>query len=247
MLRNYLASALLLGTAAPALGQGDATALIAQITKTFAPSLPVSSVKLTGSVVWHSGTDEDTGPVTITANSDGSQTFTAQLAASGERSEAQTAIGEGMSCQWARSDGAEHSNDNASCQKSMPWAVPALALQAARIPALAGYVDLGSATLNATSYRHLQGQLLLAGLPARLLPQAMAASTVDAFVDPKLFDLGAIRYKVHADDNPALSIDVEIRYGQITPVNGVRIPFHIERYINGTLQLEINIASAQIS
>ena len=183
----------------------------------------------------------------LTAGGDGSQTFMAQLASGGNRSETQSGIGIDMACEWARADAAAHSSDSASCQKSVPWALPALALQTAKLPAGAGYSDLGNATLNGTSYRHLQGQLVLAGIPAKLLPQFVTASTIDAYVDPQTFDLAAIRYQVHADDNPALNIQVEIRYGQVTTVNGARIPFLIQRYINGTLQLEITIASAQIS
>ncbi len=227
--------------------QSDATAVIAQIAKSFAPLQPVSTVKLTGQVIWHSGASEDAGPITLMAGSDGSQSFTAQLASMGARTENQTAIGAGMSCAWARSDNAEHNSDDASCQKSVPWALPALALQLAKIPAAAGYTDLGSATLNGTAYRHLQGQLVFANLPAKRLKQSVAESTMDAYVDPQTFDLGVLRYQVHADDNPALTIQVEIRYGRVTAVNGVRIPFLIQRYINGTLQLEIVVSSAQIS
>ncbi len=56
-----------------------------------------------------------------------------------------------------------------------------------------------------------------------------------------------LAYSVQPDKGPATKIAIEIRYSDYRAVNGATIPFHIQRYVNGSLQLDIQISSAQIS
>jgi hypothetical protein len=54
-------------------------------------------------------------------------------------------------------------------------------------------------------------------------------------------------FTVHPD-NPGIHADipVEIAYSNYQSVSGVMIPFHIQRYVNGSLVLDLVIATAAV-
>jgi len=57
----------------------------------------------------------------------------------------------------------------------------------------------------------------------------------------------SMRYTVTADDGSAARISIEVRYSQYQKASGAMIPFRIERFVNGALQLDVQISSAQIN
>ena len=97
------------------------------------------------------------------------------------------------------------------------------------------------------TYRHLQSQLVLPNLKDKLTSQVMQRSTADIGLDPTSFLPQVLSYSVGPDDGNAIPIAIEIHYADYRAINGVQIPFTIERYVNGTLQLQIVLSSAQVN
>jgi hypothetical protein len=56
-----------------------------------------------------------------------------------------------------------------------------------------------------------------------------------------------LAYSIHPDNGAPVAIAIEVHYSDYHAVNGVQIPFLIQRYVNGALQLEIQVSSAQIN
>jgi hypothetical protein len=56
-----------------------------------------------------------------------------------------------------------------------------------------------------------------------------------------------LTYSLHPDNGAQFEIAVEVHYSDYRAVNGVHIPFLIQRYVNGSLQLEIRVSSAEIN
>jgi hypothetical protein len=57
-----------------------------------------------------------------------------------------------------------------------------------------------------------------------------------------------LAYTVHPDNGAqGVTIAIEVHYSDYRTVNGVQVPFLIQRYVNGSLQLEISVSSAQIN
>ena len=75
----------------------------------------------------------------------------------------------------------------------------------------------------------------------------MQRSTADLGLDPKTRLPAVLSYTTRPDNGAAIPIAVEIHYTNYQAINGVQIPFTIERYVNGSLQLEIAVTSAQIN
>jgi hypothetical protein len=72
-------------------------------------------------------------------------------------------------------------------------------------------------------------------------------STTDLGLDPTTLLPTVLAYTVCPDNGAQVKIAIEIHYSNYQPVDGVQVPFHIQRFVNGSLQLDILINSAQIN
>ncbi len=228
--------------------QGNASAFLAQVANAFSATKPVANVQLAGSANWYAGSLEDVGTATLTASATGAATMQLSLATKGSWTESQSDFGANTSCQWTANDGAVHEGNYLNCIRPVTWFLPSISLQPTLIPAGIGVADLGTGVIGQESCRHIQSQAVLSQITGKLLlPRSVAASTTDIGVDPSTLLPSILQYQMRLDDDGHTEMIVEIHYSNYQSVGGVTIPFLIQRYINGTLQLEIHVNSAQIS
>jgi hypothetical protein len=109
--------------------------------------------------------------------------------------------------------------------------------------------DLGQEAIgsDSTSYRHLKTQLQPVGLPAEMMASMAKRSATDIGLDPTTMLPAVLAYEVHPDNGASIPISIEAHYSNYQDVNGVKIPFLIQRYVNNSLQLEISLTSAQVN
>ena len=212
--------------------------------KAFSGGGSISTVVLTGQVTRYAGSDTTSGVITLTARSDGSSSIKTQLG-SGELSEAQDTFANGQGCSWSGADSVLHNASAHNCIIPFAWFLPEAAFFSAQMPAN------GALSIDATSSVK---QLSLHW--ARVLPansdrdQASLLAHIGAYdlsLDASSFLPTSLSYSVHPDDNAGVDIPVAIQYSDYRMVDGVNIPFHIERYFNGVLQLDITISNATIN
>jgi hypothetical protein len=227
--------------------QANASAILNLIGNVFSAGKPINQIQLTGSATWHAGSLEDSGTATLTASSTGAAQMQLSLAKKGSWTESQSDIGPAMICQWAGNDGTAHTGDAMNCLKPTVWFVPTISLQRTAIPTGVGIADLGMGIVGSGTYRHLQSQAVLSSLPSKLLSPSVEASTTDVGFDPNTFLPSVLHYQVHPDSGAQVNIPIEIHYSDYQKVDGAELPFLIQRYVNGSLQLEIHVSSAHIS
>jgi len=75
----------------------------------------------------------------------------------------------------------------------------------------------------------------------------MQASTTDLGLDTASQLPSVLRYHVQPENRSQTPISIEIRYSNYASVDGVQIPMTIQKYVNGSLQLDIAVSSAQIN
>jgi hypothetical protein len=95
------------------------------------------------------------------------------------------------------------------------------------------------------AFRHLQSQLVLPEMSSALASTMMQRSTADLGLDPTSLLPAVLAYTIWPDNGAAIPILIEIHYANYQLINGVQIPFTIQRYIDGSLQLQIAVTSAQ--
>jgi hypothetical protein len=78
------------------------------------------------------------------------------------------------------------------------------------------------------------------GLLARL-------SATDVYLDSSSYLPVALGFSVHPDNNLLISIPVEVDYSNYQIFEGVRIPFHIQKFLNGSLFLDLTIQNVVLN
>ena len=227
----------------------SATPLLNQLSTAFSGGNVVHQVQLTGTASWHVGSLEDTGTATLSAATNGSSQLQLSLSSSGTRNETQTGQGSDLTCTWASNDAVAHAVDPVNCWRPVIWFLPPLSLQPSLLPSYLGAMDLGTGPVgfSTAAYRHLQGALVLPNLITQLASDVMTRSTADLGLDPTSLLPAVLTYSIRPDNGAPIPIAVEIHYSNYQTINGVKIPFTIQRYINGSLQLEIAVSSAQVN
>jgi len=221
--------------------------IIEQISAKFSGGQPVQQVEISGNASWHVGNLEDTGTVNMAASANGSSQMQLLLSSSGAKTESQTGTGSNTECSWAGTDGTFHATSADSCLKPLLWFLPAFSLQSSFMPNSLRVSDLGFDNPDGTgSYRHLQSNLSLSGLPKSLGTKIRSDSNTDLWLDPSSFLPVGLSYSVHPDNGSATQVAIDIRYSNYREVSGVKIPFRIQRYVNGTLQLDIEVNAVQV-
>lgn len=227
--------------------QPDVTSIVNQIDHVFSGRKLVTNVQLSGQVIWHAGSLEDSGSASLIADSSGAMQIQLSLAKKGAWMEAQEKIASGMACSWSGSDQIVHYNDVMNCSRPTVWFFPLITLQSSAMSSGVGVADLGSETIESRPAEHLQIQAVFSDLPDNLLARSMHASTTNLDIDSVTLLPVCLRYEVKSDNGASTAIPIEIRYSDYRNVNGVKVPFLIQRYINGSLQLEIHLDSAQVN
>lgn len=222
--------------------------VVSQINSAFSGGTAISSIQLAGTANWYVGSLQDSGNVTLTATSSGVASMQLALAETGSRVESQSAIGGAMSCQWVGNDNVSHQGDSMNCLKPFVWFLPAISMQQSTIPPGVSLTDLGTITANSGAYREIQASVTP---PASLfnavyVPPQQASGTTLA-VNPSTFLPASLSFQLHPDNGAMTPIQIEIQYSEYRIVNGVEVPFLIQRYQNGSLQLEIHISSVQVN
>lgn len=227
----------------------SATALLAQLSTAFSGGNVVNQVQLTGTASWHAGSLNDTGSASLSAATTGSSQLQISFSSSGARTEAQSGQGTNLACTWSGEDGVTHTIDPGNCWRPVLWFLPPLSLQPSLLPSYLGAVDLGTSTVGfgAATYRHLQTDLVLPSLSTSLAGDIMRRSTADLGLDPTTRLPAVLAYSIRPDNGAPIPIAIEIHYSNYQAISGVQIPFTIQRYVNGSLQLEVDVSAAQVN
>lgn len=196
---------------------------------------------LNGTVTWIVGSDDRTGTVTFYAK--GNSESRADLTFGGEtQSEARTTSNGFPSGQWKTSSGTITPASQANCWVDAAWFFPALSslAQTANTSFIFSYI--GQEQHNGLAALHLQVKQLIPGDTASLSMSRL--SLMDWYIDPTTFLPSAIAFNLHADLDSATDVPAEIRFADYRVVNGVEVPFHIQKMLNGSLLMDVVLTNA---
>jgi len=70
---------------------------------------------------------------------------------------------------------------------------------------------------------------------------------MDLFLDSLTLLPAALAFNIHPDNDMGLDIRVEIRFSEYRAVSGVQVPFHIQKYLNNGLALDLQVQIATLN
>jgi len=210
------------------------------------PSGTVTDITLTGTARRIAGSDDESGTVVLKALATGESRVELTFP-SGPRTETRIPMSvDGPRGAWSGPDNAAHAISQHNLWTDPSWFFPAFAIsRALSADAVASYV--GQEAVGATTLHHFSvtRQFQTVGAPPGWTPDALQRlATTDIYLDTATFLPSSISFKTHPDRNASMDIPVEIRFSDYRLVNGVQIAFHIQKFFNNSLALDIQLQNA---
>jgi len=217
----------------------QAITLAAQSFAALTQGATVSDVTLSGTATWIVGGDNFSGPVTLKAL--GTTQSRIDLSLSGlQRSEIRAVTNGIPAVGWIDASGT-HKGAEHNCYTEAAWFFPGLwSFWSTSNNQLTANL-LGSTTYNAVGAQ----QLLMHEYASDQFLNALSATNV--YIAPASFLPLGITFKAHPDTNSLVDVPVEVRFANYQNVNGVMVPFRIQKLQNGSLMLDITVQSATIN
>lgn len=237
-------SPLLVPLTLPAQTASGPLQLLATAQSAFEGKLTVSAVTLTGNADFAAGSTKESGSITLTARADGSSILEFS-AGSASRTETQDTFANGQTCSWSNSDGIVHQYAGHNCMIPVAWYLPEPGLFSAQQPANAAFTAVAGGPSSASALRW--SFIPSSGMSADQAALMEHIGSYDLQFDGAIGLPAELLYSVHPDSNAGQDIPVKVLFSDYRTVNGVTVPYRIQRYSNGVLSFDITISSATIS
>ena len=220
----------------------QALVVAGQALSALTPSVNVNDIALQGTVAYTAGSDEETGVVTLEARGN-AQTHIVLSLPGGQRQE----VRNGPAGYWTGPEGQQHPMAVHNCWPDAPWFFPALSLQALSTDPQVSILYTGVETREGVALHHLRLFRTVPGQTPEMTAQIQRLSLVDLYLDAASYLPLVLAFKTHADDDLNLDIPVEVQFSDYRLVNGVRVPFRIQKSLQGSLLLDITLSSVAIN
>jgi hypothetical protein len=106
---------------------------------------------------------------------------------------------------------------------------------------------VGPETKNGVSVVHIVASQQFPTAPAKSAPFWRHLSQMDVYLDASTLLLVALDFNAHPDDNASFDIPVEFRFSDYRSAGSLKIPFHIQQYLNGSLLLDVQFQTASFN
>jgi hypothetical protein len=222
----------------------QAATLLSQSAVALAGSVPPKDVTLTGSAEWIAGSTDETGTAVYRA-----VTLANGLTLSfrdGTRNEIRSNATAVPSGTWTGLDGVSHAMAYHNLISDPGW-FPAFAIENLLSSSNTVLTYVGPETRNGASVIHISASQLFPNLSGNEATVMQHLSQVDIYFDPTTSLPVSYVFNSHPDSNALLDIPTEIRYSNYQAFGGARIPLHVQRFINGTLTLDLQFQSASLN
>jgi hypothetical protein len=148
--------------------------------------------------------------------------------------------------QWIGPDGTHHPIAPHNCWAPAPWFAPHGMVQAmSAVNAVLHFA--GRETRNGISVDHVQFHPANIEKDPELARELEKLATADVYFDASTHLPAALLFNTHPDNDTGRDIPVEIRFSDYRNVEGVMVPFHIRRYLQGVLNLDLTVTAATIN
>jgi len=222
----------------------QAATLLAQSVKALAGLTAVNDVTLTGTVEWVAGSDDETGTATfkgLAASYRLDMSFR-----SGTRSEVVSPVNGLPAGSWIGLDAVSHPIANHNLMSDAGW-FPTFTLGALISSSNTVLTYVGQETRNGASVIHISASQQFPNLSGDSSSLMQHLTQVDVYLDPATFLPVSYLYNSHPDNDARLDIPTEIRYSNYQNIAGVQIPLHIQKFMNGSLALDLQFQNASLN
>lgn len=206
-------------------------------------STTTSDVTLSGSANYIAGSDDETGTAVLKAIAVGASSVALTLP-SGQRTEIMNISSGQPAGAWIGTDGVSHAIADHNLLLIDPaWFFPAFPVSRGLS---SGYVAtyVGPETRDSLAVQHLAISKDFSSVTGADSATFQHLSQIDLYLDSSTLLPVALAFNIHPDDNMLLDIPIEVRFSDYRSVNGAQVPFHVQKFLNNGLVLDLQFQSA---
>lgn len=225
-----------------------AVSLLSGAVSALAGGTNITDVTLTGTATRTAGSDVETGAVTLQALG-GLNGRTQMTLTNGPWTEVIHQSQGAPAGQWSGSDGVAHAMAQHNALVPAAWFFPALALAEALNDPSVQLAYVGQEVTGNVAVQHVRfWRMIPSGMASDAAVQLFEHLTaVDVYLASANSLPVAVGFNIHPDNNEKLDIPVEIQYGNYQKSNGILLPAHVQKFINNSLFLDLNIAGVAVN
>jgi hypothetical protein len=232
-----------LGAQLPAGSSSQATVLLSQSLAVLTHGKALMDAKLEGAANFTAGSDEEAGPATLEASGYLASKVALNLSG-GQRLEIQN----GTQADWSGPDGQLHPQAFHNSLNWAAWFFPPLAIQGVVGDPSYSVTYIGPESLAGSSVQHLRVARNVAGQATPSTAQILLSlTTADLYLDTRSLLPVSLEFNIHPDYDELQNLPVRIEYQDYRTSAGVQVPFHIRKYLQGSLLLDITVNSLAIN
>ena len=204
--------------------------------------VPITDVTLNANVTSIFGSDNETGIGIFRAKGIGESRVDLTLSG-GTLSEVRSLSNSGPAGAWSRNGGTAVPQSAHNTVTDAVWFFPALSSLSQFGNPNYVFKYIGEGQHGGVSAQHIQ----VAIVPPAGVADVQHLSTVDFYLDPISFLPMAADFMTHPDDNMRIDIPVEILFAGYRNVNGVAVPFHVQKLLNGGVVLDLIVTTVSLN
>jgi hypothetical protein len=223
----------------------QATALLQQALAALTGGNSISDVTLMGTVQSIAGSDNESGTFVAKALV-GTGSLMNLTLPSGSRSEVRNISAQPVVGTWSGPDGVSHAATYPNLLTDPGW-FPAFTIASLLSGQNAIITYVGPETYNGQSVIHVSASQQFPSIPGDTGTLMQHFTQMDVYLDPTTSLPAVIAFNIHADSNALLDIPVQIRFSGYQAVTGAQIPFHIQKFINNGLALDLQLTSVTLN
>lgn len=206
----------------------------------------LSDVTLNANANYTAGSDEETGSATLKATAIGQGRVDLSLS-NGSRTEVIDASQPAATGSWCGIDGTWHTTVAHNLYTDPTWFFPAFLISRALSISSYAISPMDAETQNAVAVEHVRIYQQQAEPTAELTTLIQGLSQIDLYFNPSTLLPMSITFNAHADNNALLNIPIQVRFSNYQVVQGVSVPYHVQKYIQNGLALDVTVTGVQIN
>lgn len=206
----------------------------------------IADITLTGTAHRFDGSMDETGTVVFKALATG-EASTEFSYPSGTRSEVRANSSQGPVGTWSKADGTSGATPLHNLLVDSGWFSPTLMLSRLSASGDVLVSSIGLETRSGVAVHHLSVSTQFPNLPPRVSADLQRLSQVQLYLDASTSLPVSVSFSTHPDSDGGRDIPVELQFSDYQVVNGVQIPFRIQKYVNGGLNLDLQLQKADLN
>jgi hypothetical protein len=227
-----------------------ALTLVNQSYQAMAGITQLQDATLQASAHWVAGSDEEMGTATLAAKGSQESRVTLSLTG-GQRQEVRnspmTYTASASSGAWSGPDGTWYLSALHNCWTDSSWFFPGFAMQTALNDPSISTMYIGPELFAGVPAVHLVFYRTLTAQSVPTISLVQRLSTTHVFLDATSGLPIGFRFNTHPDNDAGLDIPVEIHFSLYKQTNGVQVPYHVQKFLQGNLLLDLYVTAVQVN